>query len=153
MELIQRAQKSAGSLIWLSTRSRPDICYAQSRTSSMSSKAPQGALLEGIRALRSLQGTKDVGLHFTACDDHEDVIAYTDANFSVKRSQTGSFVKLGTNVFTLRSMKQPTVSSSSAGSEVQALTSTEKFADFIKTLREFVRQASQEILMPAAGRP
>ena len=39
-EEIHRAQKIAGSLIWLSTRTRPDITYAQSRISSMMTKAP-----------------------------------------------------------------------------------------------------------------
>ena len=104
----------------------------------MSTKAPKRALVEGLRVLRYLQGTKDVGLHFKYCDGFQDVIAYTDANFSVKRSQTGSIVKLGENVITWRSMKQPTVSSSSAESEVQALADTKKLVDYIKTLRESV---------------
>ena len=37
-EDIHRAQKIAGSLIWLSTRTRPDITDAQSRISSMMTK-------------------------------------------------------------------------------------------------------------------
>ena len=37
-EDVQRAQKLAGSLIWLSTRTRPDISYAQSRISSLATK-------------------------------------------------------------------------------------------------------------------
>ena len=37
---ILRAQKLAGSLIWLSTRTGPHIVYAQSRISSMATKAP-----------------------------------------------------------------------------------------------------------------
>ena len=64
------------------------------------------------------------------------MIAYTDANFSVKRSQTGSVVKLGANVVAWRSMKQTEVSTSSAESEVQALASTEMLADYVTTLRE-----------------
>ena len=61
---IHRAQKLAGSLIWLSTRTRPDITYAQSRISSMMTNAPKTALMEGIRVLRYLKGTKHVGLQF-----------------------------------------------------------------------------------------
>ena len=45
-EDIHRAQKMAGSLIWLSTRTRPDITYAQSRISSMMTKAQKTALME-----------------------------------------------------------------------------------------------------------
>ena len=40
-EDVHRAQKLAGSLIWLSTRTRPDITYAQSRISSMMTKSPK----------------------------------------------------------------------------------------------------------------
>ena len=99
-EDIHRAQKMAGSLVWLSTRTRPrpDITYAQSRISSMMTKAPKTALMEGVRVLRYLNGTKHVGLQFRPCNNYQEVIAYTDANFSTKRSQTGAVVKLGINV-------------------------------------------------------
>ena len=66
-EDVHRAQRLAGSLIWLSTRTRPDITYAQSRISSMATKAPKTALMEGMRVLRYLQGTKNVGLCFKPC--------------------------------------------------------------------------------------
>ena len=82
---ITRAQKMAGSLIWLSARTRPDIAYAQSRISSMATKAPKTAVSEGLRVLRYLQGTKSLGLRFQKCDNSSDIIAYTDANFSAKR--------------------------------------------------------------------
>ena len=64
------------------------------------------------------------------------MIAYTDANHDVKRSQTGSVIQIGTNVITWKSHKQATISMSSAESEAQALASTEVLADFIKALRE-----------------
>ena len=64
------------------------------------------------------------------------MVAYTDANSSVKRSQTGVIVKLGDNVFAWRSMKQTEVAMSTAESEVQALASVEILADYVKTLRE-----------------
>ena len=102
----------------------------------MMTKAPKTALLEAMRVLRYLQGTKHIGLCFKPCPNYQEVIAYTDANFSTKRSQTGAVVKLGMNVVAWRSMKQTEVSMSSAESEVQALASTEVLADYIKTLRE-----------------
>ena len=64
------------------------------------------------------------------------MIAFTDANFSAKRSQTGAVVKLGDSVVAWRFMKQSEVSMSSAESEVQAVATTEVVADYIKTLRE-----------------
>ena len=62
--------------------------------------------------------------------------AYTDANFSIKRSQTGAVIKLGINVVAWRSMKQTDSAISTAESEVQALASTEVLAEYIRTLRE-----------------
>ena len=133
---VHRAQKLSGSLIWLSTRTRPDITYAQSRISSMATKAPKRAFLEGMRVLRYLNGTKHYGLHFKACRNSDEVIAYTDANFSIERSQTGAVIKLGVNVVAWRSMKQTESTISTAESEVQALASTEVLAEYIRTLRE-----------------
>ena len=117
-EDVHRAQKIAGSLIWLSTRTRPDITYAQSRISSMMLKAPKTAVIEAIRVLRYLQGTKHYGLAFKSCRNCMDVIAYTDANHATNRSQSGAVIKLGENVVTWRSAKQTEVSLSSAESEV-----------------------------------
>ena len=74
-------------------------------------------------------------MQFKACNDFQQVIGYTDANFSAKRSQTGAVVKLGANVITWRSMKQSEVSLSSAESEVQALASTAALAEYVRTLR------------------
>merc|ERR1711973_738638 len=119
-EDVHRAQRLAGSLIWLSTRTRPDITYAQSRISSMATEAPRRAFLEGMRVLRYLNGTKHFGLQFKACKNSDEVIAYTDANFSVQESQTGAVIKLGVNVVAWRSMKQAESKLSTAESEVQA---------------------------------
>merc|ERR1711867_98811 len=102
----------------------------------MMTKAPKAAVLEAMRVLRYLKGTKDVGIIFKKCSNSGDVIAYTDANFSVKRSQSGALVKLGENVITWRSMKQSEVSLSTAESEVQALAMTGVLADYVATLRE-----------------
>ena len=136
-EDIRIAQKLGGSLIWLSTRTRPDIAYAQSRISSMATKAPKRAIMEGYRVLRYLKGTINFRMIYRPCIKYgPNVIAYTDANHGIKRSQTGSVIKMGNNVITWKSAKQATISGSSAESEVQALALTETVADFVKTLRE-----------------
>ena len=72
----------------------------------MATKAPKSAFLEGMRVLRCLSGTKNLGLQFEACKNSEEVVAYTDANFSVKRSQTGAVIKLGINAAAWRSMNK-----------------------------------------------
>ena len=54
-EDVHRAQRLAGSLIWLSTRTRPDITFVPSRISSMMTRAPKIALMESMRVSRYLQ--------------------------------------------------------------------------------------------------
>ena len=122
-----------GSLIWLSTRTRPDISYAQSRISSMATKAPKRAVLEGLRLLRYLQGTKSIGLIFRKCINHDKVIAYADANFAVERSQSGTVVKLGINTVTWGSPRQPATILSTVESEVQAAANTGIVVECVKT--------------------
>ena len=133
---ILRAQKMAASLIWLSTRTRPDIAYAQSRISSTATKAPQRAVIEGLRVLRYLQGTRSLGLRFHDCENSGDIIAFTDANFGVKRSQSGTVIKLGTNTVAWISAKQPKTVLNTAESEVHACACTSNIADYVKELRE-----------------
>ena len=103
----------------------------------MATKAPKRAIVEGRRVLRYLKGTINFRLIYRACKKYgPNVIAYTDANHAIKRSQTGSVIEMGNNVITWKSAKQATISGSSAESEVQALALTETVADFVKTLRE-----------------
>ena len=73
---------------------------------------------------------------FKQCLNSREVIAYTDANHAINRSQSGAVIKLGDNVVTWRSMKQSEVSISSAESEVKALAMTSVLAEYVSTLRE-----------------
>ena len=62
IEDVRLTHTLAGSLIWLSTRTRPYIAYAQHRISSLAVRAPRKALAEGKRTLRYLNGTTDYAL-------------------------------------------------------------------------------------------
>ena len=61
---------------------------------------------------------------------------YGDASFAVKRSQTGTVVKVGENTICWRSSKQPQVAKSTADSEVTAMAATAILGDYVKSLRE-----------------
>ena len=45
----RKAQKLSGELEWLTTRTRPDIAYAQHRISSLAGKVPKKALVEVLK--------------------------------------------------------------------------------------------------------
>ena len=59
---VRLALKCAGAMLWLSTRSRPDLSYCVSRMASLCSKNPSSSLIMGKRLCRFLSGTSDRGL-------------------------------------------------------------------------------------------
>ena len=59
---VRLAQKCAGAMLWLSTRSRPDLSYCVSRMASLCSKDPSSSLMMRKRLCRFLSGTSDHGL-------------------------------------------------------------------------------------------
>ena len=132
---VRQAQKLAGSLIWLSTRTRPDIAYAQGQASSWAARDPKRSLAIGKRILRYLAGTRDLGLAFTK-QDGMDFTAYTDANFEATRSMTGSLITFGGSPLCWKSGRQAQVARSTADSELTALASTYSMAENVKALLE-----------------
>ena len=59
---VRMAQRMAGGLNWLATRTRPDVAFVVSQLASAATRAPQRALALGKRVLRYLAGTRDHGL-------------------------------------------------------------------------------------------
>ena len=116
---VRMAQKMGGGLIWVSSRTRPDVAYAVSRISSAAAKRPQWALRLGKRTLRYLAMARDYGLLYKS--DGGGIVGFADASFNVLFSQTGvDLYYKGMNV-EWRSCKQPVVARSTAEAEVSAL--------------------------------
>jgi hypothetical protein len=63
-ESARRAQQIAGEILWLSTRTRPDVCYPIQKMTSAATKDPAKAGAMGTRIPRYLEGTKDFGLMY-----------------------------------------------------------------------------------------
>ena len=109
-ELTRMAQKAAGKLLWLSTRTRPDLSFATSHVCSAATRSPEMALKLSELARRYLAATKTLGLTYVGID--EPVTVYTDATYAPQAGKShgciattlfGSFV-------TWRSAKQPVIS-------------------------------------------
>ncbi|CAE7253869.1 unnamed protein product, partial [Symbiodinium pilosum] len=83
-EILARAQKLTGELLWLSTRSRPDVMHAVSTMSSLCLRKPVLAERIGLRTLAYLKETFDYVLKYgrAECSDRNIVIAYSDASFA-----------------------------------------------------------------------
>ena len=80
---LRRAQRLTGELLWLSTKSRPDLMHAVASMSSFCLRDPILVERIGLRALAYLYSTAHFGLMFSAEDGDEfQVVAYSDASFS-----------------------------------------------------------------------
>ena len=55
LQYVRRAQQIAGEVLWLSTSTRPDLCYPIQRMTSAATKDPKKALIIGTRILRYLK--------------------------------------------------------------------------------------------------
>ena len=84
---VRLAQRMGGGLIWVSSRTRPDVAYAVSRISSAAAKRPLWALRLGKQTLRYLAATRDFGLWYRSLGG--GIGGFAGASFGVEVSQTG----------------------------------------------------------------
>ena len=88
---VRLAQKCAGAMLWLSTRSRPDLSYCVSRMATLC-KNPSSSLIMGKRLCRFLSGTSDHGLTLkprSSFDGSLTVTMYGDASLDTGVGYTG----------------------------------------------------------------
>ena len=141
-EEVRQAQRIAGGLNWLATRTRPDIAFLVSQLASAATRCPERALALGKRCLRYLAGTRDHGVALTVDHTHHagrrgqcgKLEAYGDASYEEGWSQTGVLVKLEGMTISWKSTKQSQVPRSTAESEVTAMAYTAQFLEGIEAL-------------------
>jgi len=129
-------QKLIGSLLYLSTTSRPDISFAVSYLSQFNNCYQKEHWNAAKRVLRYLQGTKDLGLLFKKTGKYIKGSADADwAGCTIdRRSYSGyCFIYAGT-VISWEAKKQKTVSLSTAEAEYTAISEATKEALHLKKL-------------------
>jgi hypothetical protein len=120
---IKHYQEAVGSLIYLTTGTRPDIAYAVSVVSRSMAKPYQShwKLIKGI--FRYLKGTSHFGIEFGGKDE---LTGFSDADWAMdaitRRSTTGFIYFLGGPI-SWKSTLQKTVALSSTEAEFMALVS------------------------------
>ncbi|UYV65054.1 hypothetical protein LAZ67_3002990 [Cordylochernes scorpioides] len=109
-------------LIYIATRTRPDICYAISNMSRFN-KDPREVHMNGLKKiLRYLKGTMNYELIYSRGDS--SIVTYTDASWDRTadvRSYSGFVIEMGNNLLNWKSNKQRYVALSTAESELKAL--------------------------------
>lgn len=110
-----------GSLMFVSTSTRPDIAFATSYLSQFLDKPTKSLWTQAKRVLRYLKDTIDVGLQFHKSKENNSIICYSDADWAGcnvdRKSVTGSVTLYNNNVVAWLTRKQNCVALSTAEAE------------------------------------
>ena len=148
---LRRAQRITGELLWLSTKSRPDLMHAVASMSSLCLRDPILVERIGLRALAYLYSTLHLGLLFSAGGDlGAQVTAYSDASFSPAggRSVGSSVVTYRDNPVAWKSGKQSLISLSTAECElIEAVAASQLQLGISMLVDELNSQLSKLVLL------
>lgn len=128
---VQKYREVVGSLIYLTTCTRPDLSFVVSRLSQYFTNPTEEQWVTAKHVLRYLKGTKDKEIVYRKCDsDQLEIQAFSDADWAAdvtdRRSTTGYCVCLNKKgpVVSWKTKKQPTVALSTCEAEYMALAAT-----------------------------
>ena len=131
-------QAAVGSLLYLSTRTRPDIAFAVGKVAQFSSNPTQRHWTAVKRIMRYIQGTRDLGLMYQRMND--DCIGYADAdwggNLDDRKSTSGYVFVYSNAAVSWRSKKQTCVAVSTAEAEYVSLAAAVQESLWMKQLLE-----------------
>ena len=121
---IRLYQSIIGSLMYAVSATRPDLCYSVTYLSQFNHSPTIQHIQAAKRALRYLNGTKNLGLFYPS-NTMLELKAFSDSDYAncpiTRKSISGNIVKLSSATISWRSKKQKSVSTSTAEAEYQAL--------------------------------
>ena len=121
-KLKKRCQQILGAVLWLTTRTRPDISYAHSRAASFIERDVHACYQRSILILRYLQAFPSIGLKYAVLTVDPVVTLYGDCSFAPtgQASHEGHIAYIGPNAVTWRSKRQTLIAMSSCEGELIA---------------------------------
>lgn len=131
-------QSAVGSLLYLSTRTRPDIAFAVSNVARFCSDPTKQHWTAVKRILRYLNGTQTLGLLYSKNSTEKECVGYSDADWAGdlddRKSVSGYMFKMSGAAVSWRSKKQACVALSTAEAEYMALASAAQEAVWMRQL-------------------
>ena len=128
-------QAAVGSLLYLSTKTRPDIAFAVGNVARFCSEPNQLHWSAVKRILRYLKGSRDLGLLYHRQDTPLSCVGYSDADWggslTDRKSTSGYVFQWSAAAVSWRSQKQTCVALSTAESEYIALSAAAQEALWI----------------------
>ena len=140
---IKEAQKIAGELLWISTRTRPDISYGVSRLCSSCAKSPKWVVETGKQIVKFLNKTQDLSIKYEPPQSEEkDLQVWTDASFAPGGglSHGGLIITWKGSPVVWRSSRQPFPALSTSEAELIEMVEGVVAGDSIEVLLEEVTE-------------
>ena len=137
-QALRKCQQVVGELLWLSIRTRVDLCYPVSKLAQWSTKDPEFTYGQAMQVLGYLSTSVMVGLVFAGPEDKDEhglsvvhqLRAFTDASHAPSggRSHECSVLVCEGSVVGWLSLKQPFATQSSCEAELLAVTTGSNYA-------------------------
>ena len=139
----RKYREAVGSLIYLSTCTRPDISFVVSKLSQHFGEPTEEHWNTVKHVFRYLKGTAEQGLCFKRCEpENLGLRVYSDADWASettdRRSMTGYCVSLSdqSSLISWKTRKQPTVALSTCEAEYMSLASAIQECIYLEQLLE-----------------
>lgn len=145
-------QSAVGKLLYLSTRTRPDVTFAVCNVAKYTSNPTEEHWKAVKHILRYLVGTINYGLLYNRADSSSECCGYSDADWAGdlddRKSTSGYVFQVGGAPVSWRSCKQSSVALSTAEAEYIALSSAAQEAIWMRTLlSELKRESTKPALI------
>lgn len=134
---IETYQSAVGSLLYLATKTRPDITFAVCNVARYCSKPTTKHWSAVKRILRYIKGTDQLGIVYNR-QDSNNCVGFADADWAGdkndRKSTSGFCFKLGSGLISWRTNKQTCVALSTAEAEYVALAAASQEGVWLKHL-------------------
>ena len=145
-------QAVVGSLLYLSTKTRPDIAFAVTSAARFCASPTKEHWTAVKRILRYLNGSRQLGLLYRANTLNEEITGFSDADWAGdvgdRKSTSGYVFLLGGAAVSWKSAKQTTVALSTAEGDYIALSTASQGAIwFQRLMSDLSKKIFQEIII------
>ena len=143
-------QSAIGSLLYLSTKSRPDIAFAVNYVARKSHNPNVSDFYKVLRIIRYLKTTINFGIVYHKNIQKPTHFAYSDASFAdciqTRKSTSGFVFCINNSPVTWRSSKQSIIALSTTEAELISIADSIKEITFVKLLLEFFDRTEPVVL-------
>jgi len=147
-DLTKLYQELVGSLLYLSTSTRPDIAFAVGRLTRFVAAPTEEHLAAGKVVLRYLKGSAELGLCFSGAGE---LTGFCDADFAAdrdnRRSTSAMVFLYGGAAVAWGSKLQPSVAASTTEAEYIAAAGAAKESMWLRRLRAFVTEETGSVAL------